>query len=47
MPASDIFELNEDSIENYEDILDGITTSQIVENLKKANLLQNVMYNLF
>ena len=38
MPASDIFELNEDSIENYEDILDGITTSQIVENLKKAKV---------
>ena len=38
MPANDIFELNEDSIENYEEILDGISTSQIVENLKKAKV---------
>lgn len=38
MPTSDIMALDEDSIEDYEDILDGISTSAIVENLKKAKV---------
>ena len=38
MPTSDIMALDEDSIEDYEDILDGISTSTIVANLKKAKV---------
>ena len=38
MPATDIMELNEDSIMDYEQILKGISTSTIVANLKKAKV---------
>ena len=38
MPSADIKTLDEDSIEDYEDILSGISTSGIVANLKKAKV---------
>ena len=38
IPTTDIFELNEDSLYDYEKILKEIDTSVIISNLKKANV---------